>query len=91
MLKVVNKNNKPYTDSYLGVSYTFMPNETVLIPEEAGRHIFGYGLEKKNRQYVRMGLIEANTQRFLHKFEVSVNVVGKKEEPETGETEKVNK
>ena len=58
-VKVTNRNNVwKVRDKYGGVSYDFPPGETVTIPAEAAEHIFGYGLDEKERRkkMMRMGI-----------------------------------
>ena len=44
---VTNKWDKPLVDEYAFKPYTFPVNESVEIPVEVARHIFGYGSENK--------------------------------------------
>lgn len=44
MLFCVNKNNFYHEDSYDGVTFGFPPDEKVMVPLEAARHMFGVGL-----------------------------------------------
>lgn len=54
-VKVTNRNNTgKLVDKYGGQKYEFPPGETVTIPEEAASHIFGYGLNEKERFKKRM-------------------------------------
>lgn len=54
-LRVTNRNNFTLKDRYDGVDYFFKPNESVVIEEEAARHIFGYGATDKIPFLVRQG------------------------------------
>ena len=53
---VTNKNFKPLVVDYGGKDVTFPTNETVEIPLEAARHIFGYGNDKKEPYLAALGL-----------------------------------
>lgn len=58
-VKVTNRNNTVnFVDKFGGQEYKFPANETVTIPEEAAIHIWGYGLDPKERfkKMMRMGL-----------------------------------
>ncbi len=58
-VKVTNRNNVWWVrDKYGGVPYEFPPGDTVIIPAEAAEHIFGYGLDEKERhkKMLRMGI-----------------------------------
>jgi len=54
-LRVTNRNSFTLKDRYDGIDYVFKPNESVVIEEEAARHIFGYGVEDKIPFMVRQG------------------------------------
>ena len=53
---VVNKNPKPFTDGFAGMTFTFEPNKKVSIPLEAAVHIFGLNREDKVPTLRRLGL-----------------------------------
>ena len=58
-VKVTNRNNTiRFKDRYGGFEYKLEPGETITMPAEAAEHIFGYGLEPKERfkKLMRMGL-----------------------------------
>ena len=44
---VTNRSDKKLKDGYAGVFYSFPKDETVEIPEDVARHIFGYGDDNK--------------------------------------------
>jgi len=54
---VTNKWDKPIAFDYAFRMYEFPVDKTVEIPEEAARHIFGYGVEDKEPFLARLGLI----------------------------------
>jgi hypothetical protein len=53
---VINKNPKPFTDGFAGITYTFETNKKVSIPLEAAVHIFGLNKEDKIPTLRRLGL-----------------------------------
>ncbi len=58
-VKVTNRNNVwKVRDRFGGIEYVFPPGETVTIPAEAAEHIFGYGLDERERfkKFMRMGI-----------------------------------
>ena len=58
-VKVTNRNNTgEFRDKYGGIEYRFPAGDTVTIPEEAAAHIWGYGLDDKERfkKMMRMGI-----------------------------------
>jgi len=58
---VTNNSDKKLKDGYAGVFYTFLKGETVELPIEVARHIFGYGDENKEPYLARLGwIITAN-------------------------------
>lgn len=59
---VTNRNAETLRDRYDGVDYVFAPNETVAIPEEAARHIFGYGDPDIRRVLLRQGWMKSTTE-----------------------------
>ena len=72
LVKVLNKNNTgKIVDKFGGQRYEFPAGETVTIPEEAAVHIFGYGLDPKERfkKMMRLGLANAkNGERIWSNF-----------------------
>ncbi len=52
---VTNIGEKPLTDGWDGVKYTFEPGKTVAVPVFVAGHIFGYGFEDKTPHVVRLG------------------------------------
>lgn len=70
---VTNRNGSIYKDGCAGIQYAFPPGEDVLIPTDAARHIFGYGLENRMPNMVRMGIAnKPNGQAWLEGFEIRV-------------------
>lgn len=57
-LYVTNTLDNPIRFDYAFKPYEFPVNQTVEIPEDAARHIFGYGDEDKEPYLVRLGLIK---------------------------------
>lgn len=58
-IKVTNKNNRWHViDRFGGVEWKFPAGETVEVPAEVAEHIFGYGLNEKDRfkKFMRMGI-----------------------------------
>lgn len=58
-IRVTNKNNTwNISDKYGGVEYKIGAGETITMPREATEHIFGYGLDEKERfkKFMRMGI-----------------------------------
>lgn len=55
ILKVTNRHAVRYVDRYDGKDFEFMPNEPVVMSEEAARHIFGYGDPDKTPYLARNG------------------------------------
>ena len=56
---VTNKNSSwKIVDRYGGTQYTFAPGEPVKVAAEVAEHIFGYGLDAKERfkKFMRMGI-----------------------------------
>ena len=57
MIYVTNNSDKKLKDGYGGVFYEFKQGETVEIPEDVARHIFGYGDPNKEPYLARLGWI----------------------------------
>ena len=55
MIKVTNRHAVVYRDRFDGKDYTFMPNDAVIMTEDAAKHIFGYGEADKTPQLSRNG------------------------------------
>lgn len=58
-VRVTNRNPSwIIRDKYAGVEYTFQPGEPVLVAAEVAEHIFGFGLDEKERfrKFMRMGI-----------------------------------
>jgi hypothetical protein len=54
---VTNRWNKPVVMSYCFVSYEFPVGQTVEVPLDAARHIFGFDEDDKEPYMVRLGWI----------------------------------
>lgn len=57
---VTNNWSKPIKFDYAFQVYEFPVGETIEIPEEAARHIFGYGEHNKESHLTRLGLARTN-------------------------------
>ena len=73
---VTNRSDKKLKDGFAGVFYSFPKNETVEIPEEVARHIFGYGDENKEIYLARLGWIVSHNDlekglELLTKWDIS--------------------
>ena len=58
-VRVTNRNNIwKVVDRYGGQQYVFPPGESVLVAAEVAEHIFGYGLDERERfkKFMRMGI-----------------------------------
>jgi len=55
MIFVRNNNGSDFQDRYDGVDYVFPEGKLVECPVEAATHIFGYGLEDKTANMIRLG------------------------------------
>lgn len=55
MIKVTNKHPVRFRDRYDGRDYVFEPNESVIMGEDAAKHIFGYGDPNKAPYLTRVG------------------------------------
>lgn len=60
---VTNNSDKPLHDGFVGVKYAFAPGETVEMPVEAARHIFGYGVDDKQPHLVRLGWMKTQEDK----------------------------
>jgi hypothetical protein len=49
------------TDAFDGTQYVFEPGKEVELPEVAAKHIFGYGVDDKVSNLVRLGWMKMNT------------------------------
>ena len=73
---VTNTWDKPISFDYAFKLYEFPVGKTVEIPEEAARHLFGYGQEDKEPFMTRLGLIKTRADipdglKILSKFVVT--------------------
>lgn len=75
---VTNRWNKPVVMSYCFVTYEFPVNQTVEVPLDAARHIFGFDEDDKEPYMVRLGWIRTKNDydesvkiydRFVFSFE----------------------
>jgi len=55
---VTNNSDRKLKDGFAGVQYSFMPGETVEIPVEVAKHVFGYGDGNKEPYLARLGWIK---------------------------------
>jgi hypothetical protein len=55
---VTNGTEKKLVDGFGGVKYEFKPGETVEVPIEVAKHVFGYGYEDKEPFLARLGWIK---------------------------------
>lgn len=72
-LYVCNNGKADFQDRYDGVDYVFPKGQTVQIPPDAARHIFGYGEGDKSRAMRRQGVMLHSTdgpkaQEWLNQF-----------------------
>jgi hypothetical protein len=73
---VTNTWEKPIRFDYAFKPYDFPVGQTVEIPEEAARHLFGYGEQNKEPHMIRLGLVNTNLDipngyKILSKFLIS--------------------
>jgi hypothetical protein len=73
---VTNRSDKPLIDEYAFKPYKFPVNETVEIPVEVARHIFGYGSEDKEPFLARLGFAKTKNDipaglEILKKFDIA--------------------
>ena len=73
---VTNTWDKPISFDYAFKLYEFPVGKTVEIPEEAARHLFGYGQEDKEPFMTRLGLFKTRADipdglKILSKFVVT--------------------
>ena len=52
---VTNRSTEGLEDGYAGTRYTFARGNTVEIPVDAARHIFGHGDDNKEPYLIRLG------------------------------------
>ena len=55
MIFVTNNNEFEHMDSYDGEKFFWGPGEKLPVPEEAAKHMFGYGKPDKAEALVRLG------------------------------------
>jgi hypothetical protein len=75
---VTNRSDIELTDGWNGVMYEFKKDETVQLPFEVARHIFGVGLKSHEveERLARLGWIQTRAElkkglEMLEKFEIS--------------------
>jgi hypothetical protein len=73
---VTNNWDKPIVDEYAYKAYTFPVNESVEVPVEIARHIFGYGSENKEPFLARLGFAKTKNDipsglEILAKFSIT--------------------
>ena len=61
MIFVRNNSGSDFQDRYDGVDYVFPDGKLVECPVEAAVHIFGYGLENKTQNMIRLGWASNST------------------------------
>ena len=73
---VTNNSDKVWKDGYAGKIYTFGKGETVEVPIEVAKHVFGYGDDNKEPYLARLGWITTSNDldkglELLSKWELS--------------------
>ena len=73
---VTNNSDKVWKDGYAGKFYTFGKGETVEVPIEVAKHVFGYGDDNKEPYLARLGWITTSNDldkglELLSKWEFS--------------------
>lgn len=61
MIGIKNTLDETIKGRYDGQDYEFRTGQTVALPEEAARHIFGYGVDDKSRALIRLGWVANST------------------------------
>ena len=59
---VTNNSDQDLKDGFGGVFYNFVQGSTVEIPEQAAKHIFGFGAENKEPYLARLGFIRLHSE-----------------------------
>ena len=62
MIYVTNNSDQDLRDGFGGVFYDFQKGKTLEIPEEAARHIFGYGKDDKESCLAHLGWIRLHSE-----------------------------
>ena len=62
---VRNNSQDDFFDSFDGVRYNFIPGKEIELPDDAAKHIFGYGDDNKEPYLVRLGWMKMNTDYHL--------------------------
>jgi hypothetical protein len=63
MFKITNRNDFPFTGRFNGIDYEFPVGEPVIIPDDAGVHIFAIGKWEKTEVLARHGWAKATDPR----------------------------
>jgi hypothetical protein len=58
LMQVLNRNDFALKGRFDGRDYTFPPGRALEIPEEAVRHIFGFGQDNRTGAYNRLGILK---------------------------------
>ena len=85
MVKVTNRHPTRFRDRFDGKDYVFEPNESVIMSDDAARHIFGYGEANKAANLTRIGIMKTtqvegdgglkSAMKWLERFEFREMVV----------------
>lgn len=59
---VRNNSQDSLSDGFDGVKYDFIPGKEIELPEEAAKHIFGYGDDNKEPYLVRLGWMKMSNE-----------------------------
>lgn len=72
-VQVINHGTKDFVDRHHGITYVFKPNEKVLIPVAAAKHIFGSSEDNHRSAWIRQGhRNEKDGLAFVNQFELEV-------------------
>ena len=74
---VTNNSDQDLKDGFGGIFYDFTIGSTIEIPEEAAKHIFGYGEQDKTSHLIRLGWLRMSNEvdramEKLNKFSFSM-------------------
>lgn len=69
---VTNMGEESFEDCHLGMKYEFKPGIPTAIPVATAVHIFGYGVEDKSPQLVRLGWL-----KYSNELEAALAKLGK--------------
>ena len=87
MLKVTNKGTVALHDRYNGQDFGFAPGASVIIGEDAARHIFGVGEGDKIPTLVRLGWMSTNCDYEEAMRRLSDFVFSSADAPDPGEVQ----